>query len=52
MWRSILRDFLENIQNIDFGFKILEKGHFLRPFSGKATTKIKILDKNLRLEYF
>ena len=35
----------------DFGFKILEKGHILWPFSGIAPSKIKILSKNLRVEY-
>ena len=35
----------------DFGIKILEKGHNLRPFFRLAPTKIKSLSTNLRVEY-
>ena len=47
-WRNFWK--YPNIKN--FGFKFLEKGHILRPFSGKTPTKMKMLSKNLRLNMF
>ena len=44
-------NFLKIFKSEDFGFKILEKGHILWPFSGIAPSKIKILSQNLRVEY-
>ena len=32
-------------------FKIQEKGHILRPFSGIAPIKMKMLSNNVRIEY-
>ena len=51
VWSSFLNEFLKNIQNKDFGLNFLEKGHILRLFSGIAPKKIKILSRNLRVQY-
>ena len=48
MWSSIPKEILKNIQNEDYGIKILEKGQFLRPFSGIAPKKMKILSKKCK----
>ena len=39
------RNFWKIIKNEDFGFDILEKGQILRPFSGVATSKLRIFKK-------
>ena len=41
VWSSFLKEFLENIQNKDFGFKFFEKSQILRPFSSLAPSKLK-----------
>ena len=40
VWGSFLKEFWKIFMNEDFGFKILEKGHILKPFSCIAPTKI------------
>ena len=42
-----MREFLENIKKISFGFDIFEKGQILRPFSGLAPSKLKFFSKNV-----
>ena len=49
MWSS--RKCWKIFKNNEFGFKILEKGHILRPFSCIAPTKMKMLLKNVRIKY-
>ena len=52
MGSSFLKEFFWNIYKIkDFGSNFLGKGHILMPFSGIAPTKMKMLSKNLRLQY-
>ena len=45
-WSPFLKELFQYIQNEDFSFDIFEKGHILRPFSGKALSKLKKISTN------
>ena len=47
-WSSFLKEFLENIENEDFGFDIFLKCQIWRPFTGLAPSKLKFVSQKIK----